>query len=114
MLQPWFILALIGWFRGFFVEPRAGVDEEAGERGVTEVTGPGSWAMRRAASTGPPRHAVQRHFEPSRLAEDCQTRAYELVPVGRCTKSKVGTTGPRAEGVDREGVELVSQRGVAA
>jgi hypothetical protein len=32
MLQLWFILALITWSRGFFVELGAGVDEEAGER----------------------------------------------------------------------------------
>jgi hypothetical protein len=31
MLQVWFILALITSSRGFFVELRAGVDEEAGE-----------------------------------------------------------------------------------
>jgi hypothetical protein len=28
------LLCLIGWFRGFFVRPRAGVDEETGEKGV--------------------------------------------------------------------------------
>ena len=35
MLQKSLILPLIGWFRGFFVGWRAGVDEEVGE-GVRE------------------------------------------------------------------------------
>lgn len=71
--------------------------------------------MRGAASTGPPRLEVHRHFEPSRLAKDSQARAYGLVPVGRCIKTRVGTKVPRAEEVDgAEGVELVSQGGVAA
>ena len=69
--------------------------------------------MRRAASTGPPRLEVQRQFEPSRLAKDCQVRAYELVPVGRRTMTRAETTDPRAV-VDRTGVELISQGGVAA
>ena len=70
--------------------------------------------MRRAASTGPPRLEVQRHFEPARLATDYQARAYELVPVGRRTKTGVGLSGPNAEGVDRAGVELNLQGGAAA
>lgn len=70
--------------------------------------------MRRAASIGPPRLEVHRHFEPSRLAKECQARAYELVPVGRRTPTRVGVADPRAEGADREGVEVVTQGGVAA
>jgi hypothetical protein len=35
--------------------------------------------MKPEASSGPTRLAVSREFEPNRLAEDCQTRAYEQV-----------------------------------
>jgi hypothetical protein len=70
--------------------------------------------MRRTASAGPPRLGVQRHFEPSRLARDYQTRAYELVPVRRHTKTMAGMMDLSAEVVNREELELVSQEGVAA
>jgi hypothetical protein len=66
--------------------------------------------MRGTPSTGPPYLGVQRHFEPSRSAKDCQKRAYELVPVRRHTKTRAGMIGE----VDREKLKLVSQGGVAA
>lgn len=69
--------------------------------------------MRRTASSGSPRLEVQRHFESSRLAKDCQARAYELVSVGRPPAQRTGTREPRAE-EDRPSREVVSQRGVAA
>jgi cytochrome P450 len=79
MLQNWPISVLIASFRGFFVDRRAGVDEEAKEGGTTWATGPGSWLMRANPNRRASHRTVQRHFEPSRLAGACQTQAYDQV-----------------------------------
>jgi hypothetical protein len=57
--------------------------------------------MRPGTSTGPPQARVQRQFDPSRLAPDCQAHAYEQVlPVIR--RSLVGSATPLPR-------ELISQ-----
>ena len=67
--------------------------------------------MRPEADRGPPRLGVQRQFEPNRLAEDCQTRAYaEVLPLERRGEATVTTLSAE----ELLGKEQVLQGGRAA
>jgi hypothetical protein len=59
------------------------------------------------------RVGVERHFEPNRLARDCQARAYEeALPVVCRSRPKGGTVDQT--GVGLEETEQANQGGIAA
>ena len=52
--------------------------------------------MRPLASTRAPQARLQRHFDPRRLAQDCQAHAYEhVLPVVRRSRSGTALPPPR-------------------
>ena len=59
------------------------------------------------------RGAVERQFEPNRLARDCQARAYEEALPIVCRSEGPGGAGDRS-GMGRQETESAKQGGIAA
>ena len=69
--------------------------------------------MRPEASAGPTRLTVRRQFEPNRLAEDCQSRAYEQVVPVDGQAELAALTCQHVDDAQAAGANL-QQKGVAA